>query len=71
VNEPETEKIVRNKKNIEGIMRGDDNHCLRRAPVRLSSTSSAARCLLLLLAMILGAALVIGKASLSWRRFEG
>jgi hypothetical protein len=52
-------------------MRGDDDHCLRRAPARLPSASSVARRLLLLPVMILGAALVIGKANLSWQRFEG
>jgi hypothetical protein len=47
------------------------DHYLRRVPTRLPSTSSAARRLLLLPAMVLGAALVIGKESLSWQRFEG
>jgi hypothetical protein len=47
------------------------DHCLRRAPARLPSASSAARRLLLLPAMVLGAALVIVKESLSWQRFEG
>jgi hypothetical protein len=40
------------------------DHCLRHAPARLPSASSAARCLLLLPAMVLGAALVIGKRKL-------
>jgi hypothetical protein len=71
LNEPETEEIVRNREKLEGIIRRDDGHCLRRAPARLPSASSAARCLLLLPAMVLGAALVIGKESLSWQRFEG
>jgi hypothetical protein len=59
------------EKNLGGIMREDDDHCLRRVPARLPSTSSAARRLLLLPAMVLGATLVIGKATLSWQRFEG
>jgi hypothetical protein len=72
VDEPETEKIVRNREEkLEGIMRGDDDHCLRRAPAQLPSASSAVRRLLLLPAMVLGAALVIGKACLSWQRLEG
>jgi hypothetical protein len=36
------------EKNLEGIIREDDDHCLRRAPARLPSASSAARRLLLL-----------------------
>jgi hypothetical protein len=51
VDEPETEEIVRNRKNLEGIIREDGDHCLRRVPVRLPSASSAARRLLLLPAM--------------------
>jgi hypothetical protein len=51
VDEPETEEIVRNRKNLEGIIREDGDHCLRRAPARLSSASLAARRLLLLPAM--------------------
>jgi hypothetical protein len=51
VDEPETEKIIRNREKLEGIIRGDDDHCLRRAPARLPSASSAARRLLLLPAM--------------------
>jgi hypothetical protein len=47
------------------------DHYLRHAPARLPSASSAARRLLLLPAMVLRAALVIGKESLSWQRFEG
>jgi hypothetical protein len=39
------------EKSLEGIIRGDDDHCLRRAPARLPSASSAARHLLLLPAM--------------------
>jgi hypothetical protein len=48
VDEPKTEKIVRNRGNLEGIIREDGDHCLRRAPARLPSASSAARRLLLL-----------------------
>jgi hypothetical protein len=40
------------------------DHCLRRAPARLPSASSAVRRLLLLTTMVLGAALVIGKRKL-------
>jgi hypothetical protein len=47
------------------------DHYLRRALARLPSASSVARRLLLLPAMVLGAALVIGKESLRWQRFEG
>jgi hypothetical protein len=47
------------------------DHCLRHAPARLPSASSAARRLLLLPAMILGAALVIGEKGLNWQGFEG
>jgi hypothetical protein len=36
------------EKNLEGIIKEDDDHCLRRAPARLPSASSAARRLLLL-----------------------
>jgi hypothetical protein len=36
------------KKNLERIIREDYDHCLRRAPARLPSASSAARRLLLL-----------------------
>jgi hypothetical protein len=36
------------KKNLERIIREDDDHCLRRAPARLPSASSAVRRLLLL-----------------------
>jgi hypothetical protein len=49
VDEPEAEKIVRNRgKNLERVIRGDDDHCLRRAPARLPFASSAARLLMLL-----------------------
>jgi hypothetical protein len=36
------------EKNLGGIIRKDDDHCLRRAPARLPSASLAARRLLLL-----------------------
>jgi hypothetical protein len=51
VDEPETEEIVKNRKNLEGIIREDGDHCLRRTPARLPSASAAARRLLLLPAM--------------------
>jgi hypothetical protein len=65
LNEPEIEMIVKNKKGSKTNRKGKvDDYCLRRALARLPSASSAVRCLLLLLAMLLGFAL-IGK-----RRFE-
>jgi hypothetical protein len=57
--------------NLRQIMKKVGDHCLRRAPPWLPSATSAARRLLLLPAMVLGDALVIGKESLSWQRFEG
>jgi hypothetical protein len=51
--------------NLRQIMKKVGDHYLRRAPARLPSASSAARRLLLLPAIVLGAALVIGKES--WR----
>jgi hypothetical protein len=57
--------------NLRQIMKRVGDHCLQRVPARLPSASSVARRLLLLPAMVLGAALVIGKESLSWERFEG
>jgi hypothetical protein len=57
--------------NLRQIMKKVGDHCLRRAPAQLSSASSVARRLLLLPAMVLGAALVIGKESLSWQRVGG
>jgi hypothetical protein len=57
--------------NLRQIMEKVGDPCLRRAPARLPSASSAARRLLLLPAMVLGAALVIGKESLSWQKLEG
>jgi hypothetical protein len=50
------------------IMEKVGDHCLRRAPAQLPSASSAARRLLLLPAMVLGAALVIGKEKLELAR---
>jgi hypothetical protein len=59
------------EENLRQIMDKVGDHCLRYALARLPSASSAARRLLLLPAMVLGAALVIGKESLSWQRFGG
>jgi hypothetical protein len=57
--------IVKTKKGSKTNRKGKvDNYCLRRVLARLPSASSAARRLLLLLAMLLGFA-PIGK-----RRFE-
>jgi hypothetical protein len=56
--------IVRNNRGSKSNRKGKvDDYCLRRALARLPSASSAARRLLLLLAMILGFAL-IGKRKL-------
>jgi hypothetical protein len=52
------------KKNLRQIMEKVGDHCLRRALARLPSASLAARRLLLLPAMVLGAALVIWKRKL-------
>jgi hypothetical protein len=57
--------------NLGGITREVDDHCLRRAPARLPSASSLARCLLLLPAIGFLGALVMEEASLDWREFEG
>jgi hypothetical protein len=54
----EIEEILRH------VMEKVGDHCLRRAVAWLPSASSAARCLLLLPAMVLGAALVIWKRRL-------
>jgi hypothetical protein len=51
------------KANLRKVMEEVGDHCLRRVPARLPSASSAAR-RLLLPAMVLGAALVIGKRKL-------
>jgi hypothetical protein len=58
------------KENLRQIMEKVGDHCLRRALAGLPSASSAARRLLLLPTMVLGAALVIGKESLSWQNLE-
>jgi hypothetical protein len=59
LNKPETEVIVRNKRGSKTNRKGEvDGYCLWRALARLPSASSAARRLLLLLAMILGFALI-------------
>jgi hypothetical protein len=51
--------IVRNKRGSKSNRKGKvDDYCLRRALARLPSASSAARRLLLLLAMIPGSALI-------------
>jgi hypothetical protein len=50
--------------NLRQVTEKVGDHCLRRALTRLPSTSSAARRLLLLPAMVFGAALVIGKRKL-------
>jgi hypothetical protein len=52
------------KENLRQVMEKVGGHCLRRALARLPSASSAARRLLLLPAMVLGTALVIGKRKL-------
>jgi hypothetical protein len=64
LNKPETEMIVKNKRESKVNRKGKiDDYCLRRALARLPSASSVARRLLLLLAMLLGFAL-IGKRRL-------
>jgi hypothetical protein len=64
LDKPEIEMIVRNERESKmNHKRKVDDYCLRRALARLPSASSAARRLLLLLAMILGLAL-IGKRKL-------
>jgi hypothetical protein len=52
------------EENLRLVMEKIDDHCLRRALPRLPSASSVARRLLLLPAMVLGAALVIWKRRL-------
>jgi hypothetical protein len=65
MNQPGTRMIVKNKRGSKmSRKRRIDDHCLRRALARLPSASSTVRRRLLLLAMLLGFALV-GK-----RRFE-
>jgi hypothetical protein len=59
------------ERNLERIVKEVDDHRLRRAPVRLPSTSSLARCLLLLPAIRFLGVLVLEKESLDWRRLEG
>jgi hypothetical protein len=54
----ETEEYLRQ------VMEKIDDHCLRRALARLPSASAAARRVLLLPTMVLGAALVIWKRRL-------
>jgi hypothetical protein len=55
--------------NLEGIVKGVDNHRLRRAPVRLPSASSLARRLLLLPAIRFLGVVVLEKED--WQRLEG
>jgi hypothetical protein len=57
--------------NLGGVIREVDDHCLRRTPVRLPSTSSAARRLLPLPAIGFGGVLVMEEENLDWQRFEG
>jgi hypothetical protein len=52
------------EENLRQDMEKVGDHCLRRALARLPSASSAARRLLLLPAMVLGAAMVIWKRKL-------
>jgi hypothetical protein len=52
------------EENLRQVMEKVGDHCLRRALARLPYASSAARRLLLLPAMVLGAALVIWKRKL-------
>jgi hypothetical protein len=57
--------------NLRKIAKGVDDHCIRRAPARLPSASSAARRLLPLPAIGFGDVLVMEEEDLDWRRFEG
>jgi hypothetical protein len=57
--------------NLGRIMRGVDDHCLRRAPARIPSASSSARRLLLLPAIGSWSCAGGGKAGLDWQRIEG
>jgi hypothetical protein len=56
--------------NLGRIIREVDDHCLRRAPARLPSTSSAARRLLPLPAIGFGGVLVMEEESLDWQRLK-
>jgi hypothetical protein len=68
----EQKRIVRSgKKNLEGIVKGVDDHHLRREPARLPSASSLARRLLPLPAIRFLGVLVVEKEGLDWRRLEG
>jgi hypothetical protein len=59
LNKPETEMIVKNKRESKmNRKRKVDDCCLRRALARLPSTSSVARRLLSLLSILLGFALI-------------
>jgi hypothetical protein len=59
------------KENLEGIVKGVDDHHLRREPTRLPSASSLARRLLPLPAIRFLGVLVLEEKSLDWQRFEG
>jgi hypothetical protein len=72
LDEPETEKIVRDRrKSKKKSQKGVDDHCLRRAPARLPSASSVVRRLLPLPAIGFGDVLVMEEENLDWQRFEG
>jgi hypothetical protein len=62
-----TKRIVRNKRDLKKCEKTND-HYLRRAPARLTSASSLARCLLLLPALELLRVLVLKRESIDWRR---
>jgi hypothetical protein len=68
-NEPENiKRIVRDKKGSKESCEEANDHHLRRAPARLPSASSLARCLLLLFTMELLGELVLERKSLGWQR---
>jgi hypothetical protein len=72
MDEPETEKVVRDKrKSKKKSQREVVDHCLRRALARLPSASAAARRLLPLPAIGFGDVLVMEEENLDWQRFEG
>jgi hypothetical protein len=58
------------EENLEKAVKEVDDHHLRRAPVRLPSASSLARCLLLLPTIEFLGVLVLEKGSLDWQRLE-
>jgi hypothetical protein len=65
-----TKRVVRNQKKSRKSCKETDEYHLRRAPARLPSASSLARCLLLLPAMKFFGVLVLEKRSLDWQRLE-